>query len=101
MACLPRCPLHPPIPTQPPHTSLPSGHVRLTHALSRRVAQVKKGRAAYAKTLTETEKESMKLMDTVRGLDVWTEMRLQYEIRRGKDGDLAFIKARHGPRDPG
>ena len=95
----------PPLPLTPPNPNPTPTHVtrpvRLTHALSRRVAQVKKGRAAYAKTLTETEKESMKLMDTVRGLDVWTEMRLQYEIRRGKDGDLAFIKARHGPRAPG
>ena len=43
----------------------------------------------------------MKLMDTMRGFDPWTETRLQHEIRRGEQGDLNFIKVRHGPRAQG
>ena len=51
--------------------------------------------------LTESEKKQMKLMNTVREFDPWTETRLQYEICRGEQGDLVFIKARHGPRAQG
>ena len=43
----------------------------------------------------------MKLMDTMRGFDPWTETRLQHEICRGELGDLNFIKVRHGPRTQG
>jgi hypothetical protein len=45
----------------------------------------------------------MKAMDTMRGSGrgLWTEARLQYEISRGEQGDLNFIKARHGPRAQG
>ena len=63
---------------------------------------VKKGKqVAYVNQLTDSEKEQMKLMNTVREFDPWTETRLQYEICRGEQGDLMFIKARHGPRAQG
>jgi len=65
---------------------------------------VKKGKqVTYANPLTASEKEQMKAMDTMRGSGrgLWTEARLQYEISRGEQGDLNFIKARHGPRAQG
>ena len=63
---------------------------------------VKKGKqVAYVNHLTESEKKQMKLMNTVREFDPWTETRLQHEICRGDLGDLNFIKARARPTRPG
>ena len=56
---------------------------------------------SYSKQLSESDKEQMKMMDTMRGFDPWTQTRLQHEICRGDLGDLNFIKARHGPRAQG
>ena len=63
---------------------------------------VRKGKqVACVNQLTESDKKQMKLMNTVREFDPWTETRLANEICRGEQGDLMFIKARHGPRAQG
>jgi len=63
---------------------------------------VKKGKqVSYSQQLSESDKEQMKMMDTMRGFDPWTQTRLQHEIRRGELGDLNFIKARARPTRPG
>ena len=63
---------------------------------------VKKGKqVSYSQQLSESDKEQMKMMDTMRGFDPWTQTRLQHEICKGELGDLNFIKARHGPRAQG
>ena len=63
---------------------------------------VKKGKqVSYSKQLSESDKEQMKMMDTMRGFDPWTQTRLQHEICRGDLGDLNFIKARARPTRPG
>ena len=63
---------------------------------------VKKGKqVSYSQQLSESDKEQMKMMDTMRGFDPWTQTRLQHEICRGDLGDLNFIKARARPTRPG